>query len=66
MTPFDLVVLLSESLVIQALRAGARDYLRKPIQLEELLRTHAAGPHLLGRTGARRDYRRPGIRPATA
>lgn len=29
----------SESLVIQALRAGARDYLRKPIQLEELLRT---------------------------
>jgi YesN/AraC family two-component response regulator len=29
----------SESLVIQALRAGARDYLRKPIELEELLRT---------------------------
>jgi YesN/AraC family two-component response regulator len=31
----------SEGLVIDALRAGARDYLRKPIQLDELRRTVA-------------------------
>lgn len=44
----------SEDLAVQALRAGARDYLKKPVgvgELRHVILTHASGCHRLGDRG---------------